>query len=266
MKIKTTSNKIIGLSILNAIVAIILFCPSANAQSYSLPNNWLQKNNLQIGVNFSFDYSNNMLVENIKGPYNELMLELQKNSENHKIGYSGGFRLQYKLSKHINIEAGLGYSNKGYQINKNWSIIDAVDSPDQGAIVIFDPNDVKIRVDYHYLDLPILLHFNKGNGKIGFISTVGLTTNILLSKNYVTINEETTSHKSNNIDMEGYNRFNLSPCIGAGIIYKLANKSQIRIEPIASYGLIKTRSGNDYYFNERLWSLGLNLAYYIGSK
>ena len=104
-----------------------------------------------------------------------------------------------------------------------------------------------------------------GKSKLRFISSVGFTTNFLLSVKQNTTYEyaDGRTDKGKQSSTSGFKKIDISPTISAGIDYRLNDKMSLIAEPMFEYGVIKTR---DTPVTEHLWNALVNIGFYYALK
>jgi hypothetical protein len=218
----------------------------------------------QIGLNVSPDFCYRMLRNHDKTQSTNDAIKAWDRLDMCKFGYTLGLNASKYFSKCFSIETGLQFSNKGFATKKlinSYMSIDSVTGlpefiPGSGNMSI----STKFYYNFYYLDIPIRTIFKFGKKKIQFISSIGLTTNILLKANQTMVDEYQDGRKEHQRMKIQYNfnSLNLSPNIGTGIEFKINNKSNLRIESMLRFGI---RRINDGPMATHLWNLGLNISY-----
>lgn len=217
---------------------------------------------VQIGVTFSPDYCFRTLKNNNGSSASNHVMQSRNDCEIGKVGYTTGFNVIFNVNKKIGIEAGIQYSNKGYQTKiQELTSIDMID-PKYGFINVSPGTQTQLKFiyKYYYIDIPLKVNFSFGKKKISLITSAGLTTNILVKETSTCV---LGSDKSSYSTVDGYNKVNVSPIISVGINWKLNNRNNIRIEPTFRYGVLKIINT---HVTGYLWNAGLNISYYFGLK
>ncbi len=151
----------------------------------------------------------------------------------------------------MSIESGIQYSNKGYRSSN----ID-VTNPTNAEIF----GKANINSNFNYIDIPLKINYFLGKNKIRFISSLGLTSNILVNqvdKSSITyFDGKKENHKD--ISIYNYKHFNLSPMVSFGIDYAISQRTNLRIEPTFRYGVMKII---DAPITGYLWNGGVNVSY-----
>ena len=220
---------------------------------------------VQISVSFSSDYCFRTLNNNDGSWSSDLVINSRNNHEISKLGYTTGLSVIFSLKKNIGIEAGIQYSNKGYQTKmQDLNFGDSID-PKYGFSFITSgstPTQLKFIYSDYYIDIPLKINFSFGKKKISLITSAGLTTNIFIKETQtsVLVNSDRTDRKTNPTNFD-YNKVNISPTISVGIDYKINSRMNLRIEPTFRYGVLKII---DAPVTGYLYSGGLNISYYFG--
>jgi hypothetical protein len=192
-----------------------------------------------IGVNFSSD----MCSAVFKNP----ILDNLGLKAIPKFGFSSGLNICYVIKKYLSLNLGVQYSRKEYEAKSNLTFGDMID---RRRGFVYNSNESYSGTNiYQYIDIPLTANFIFSKKKMRFITSVGLTTNILL-------NQPNNSFITGN----NYSRINLSPTLSCGIDYKINNKMFFRIEPTFRYGLLKVSTG---LATQYIWSAGVNFSFYF---
>jgi hypothetical protein len=236
--------------------------PKASATKYK---------RLLLGVNVSSDYCYRTLLNNDGSATSARIIELRNKNEEAKFGYTAGLNICYNISKYFGIEVGLQYSSKGYANSNGYSNLVFADqiAPRNGivypsnAVIILTPS--KLIYHHNYLDIPMRAILSFGHKRFQFITSAGITTNLLLNATLTKISENTNGSKQRNTNDQvfSFKVLNISPLISAGIGYRLNNKINIRIEPTLRYGILQII---DTPVTAYLWTTGLNMTCYYQLK
>ena len=221
-----------------------------------------------LGINISPDICYRTLKNNDGSSSSSTIIDIRNNTEKQKFGYTTGLNACYNISKHIGIETGLQYSNKGYFIKRTGFIYGNMYDPRRGFVSnnsATEPTNAKFIYNYIYLDVPLRLIFSFGEKRIHLITGIGVTTNILLKATQTIILGYENGDKKRQTQKPGYNykSLDVSPNVSVGIDYRISNKINLRIEPTFRYGAIKII---DAPITEYLWNGGLNITCYYGLK
>lgn len=233
---------------------LLLVSFAAFGQENKSENTTGKMKGFQIGINFSPDVCYRTLYNKSKDISGAEILKERNENELPKFGFTTGVNVSYTIKKYVGIEAGIQYSNKGYQ-DKILELIFPQPAPDL-------PIKSRRIDNFHYLDIPIKANFFIGNKKVRFISSVGITTNILLKATITSIYYYTNrKERGTNVYSYDFERVNLSPTVSVGIDYKINNKMNLRIEPTFRYGVLQIINTP---LTAYLYSGGINIGYYFG--
>lgn len=246
---------------------LLVFSSNLSAQTEEVILPTVEFNKWQFGFNLSPDYCFRTLVANSSATSQGVQI-VRDDSEGPKLGYTSGLVVAYNFNKSIRLEMGLLFSNKGYQFKKTDLTFGDMIDPRRGFV--YSSSDgtiesVKFIYSYYYIDVPAKVNFAFGKRKIRLLTSVGLVTNIFLNETSTSVLyfEDGSKNRNTSATTDDYNRINLSPQLGAGIDWKLNEKSNLRIEPTFRYGML---SIIDAPITGYLWSFGLNINYLVGLK
>jgi hypothetical protein len=230
------------------ITIAILFSFTLYGQETNTPTTTQETNKLLIGFNFSPDVGYNL-----------------SNDYKPTFVYTTGINLNYNISKYIDFEIGTQYSKKGYNkiTTLDWSVMfPSANSPYWNL----QSNEFKTTFKYHYIDIPVRAIFSSGKSKIQFVTSVGITTNILIKASVTSIYHHKDGSKERDTyydNIDHLKKVNITPTISAGIAYQISDKLKLNIEPTQRFGLFNTRK---YGVKNYLWSTGLNITCYYTLK
>jgi hypothetical protein len=212
-----------------------------------------------IGINFSPDYCFRTLKNNGGSSIDAMIYEGDNKIERAKFGFTSGINVCYIFTKHISIDLGVQYSNKGYQTEENPLTF----GTPRGVVYTNLPTSGKFVYRYNYIDIPLKANFIFGKKKLRLISSIGLITSVFINTTNSFVGEYSngSSFKNSSTTSSGYNKVNLSPIISCGIDYKINDRMFFRVEPTFRYAILKTV---DASIAEYVWSAGLNVSYYFG--
>ena len=209
----------------------------------------------QIGINISPDICFRTLKNNDGSSTSVGLMKSHNDRETTKISYTTGLNFCFNIIKSISLETGFQYSNKGFQTKM-------MDLTFSGPPSTTLPTKSKSIYNFHYIDIPIKMNFSFGKNKIGFFTSVGIITNILIKNDQtmVLVYSDKTEKATNPI-IGNFKALNLSPIISIGVDYKINERMNLRVEPIFRYGVMKII---DAPVTEYLWNGGLNISYFYG--
>lgn len=262
--------KRIAESILKTLAVVVGMLISTDTFSQSTEQQMPASNSkkLFIGVTYSSDYCYRYLKNNNDSPEVNRYIDSRNESESPKYGYTTGIVILYNLNKQIGFESGLQFSNKGYKNNTGaLQRTDEID-PMKGFVAPTPESiiDSKIVYNYLYLDLPVRVIFSYGQKKVRFVSSLGVTTNILLKATQKSVLKYQNGNKERKTYKQSYTYqpINISPMISFGADYQVSNKLNLRVEPSFKYGLFKIIKNKP--ITAYLWNAGLNISYYYQLK
>jgi hypothetical protein len=96
------------------ILTAMMISFAAFGQDIEKPKASAEFKRLLIGLNISPDYCYRTLKNNDDSAIGSMIIDLRNKNEVPKIGYTAGLNICYNISRHLGIEAGVQYSNKGY--------------------------------------------------------------------------------------------------------------------------------------------------------
>ena len=224
---------------------------------------------ISFAINISSDYSYRTLKNDDGSAISSIIIDSRNKYEEPKFGYTAGLNIHYALFKHLSFEAGLQYSNKGYGIKKMELTYGDMIDPRFGFVYPTNSAEmvthVKSIYTNAYLDVPVRAIFTFGNKRIHFISSIGVTTNILLESKHTNIKEYENGDKKRETytDHNDFNKINITPTASLVINYMVSDKINISAEPTFRYGLLKITDTPVTYY---LWNCGLNISIYYVLK
>lgn len=221
-----------------------------------------------LGVNISADYCYRTLQNNDGSSISSMIIDSRNTYEEPKIGYTTGINICYNRFRKLGFEMGVQYSSKGYRyrrsdlrfgdrIDPNYGFVNPSQSP--------SPIELITTYNYTYLDIPLRAIYSLGERKIRFVTSIGISTNILLTATKTSVYEYANGDSEKHAENQEYeyNTVNISPTVSVGIDYKLCNNFNLRLEPTFRYGVLRII---DAPITEYLWSSGLNLTCYYSVK
>jgi hypothetical protein len=141
--------------------------------------------------------------------------EYRDSSETFRPSYSARISVSYLISKSLMLNAGLGFSDRGYRLN-NFNLLDS-----------------RYDLHYYYVSIPLNAQYSFSLNKLNVIFKGGFDFGFLLSQN----SNLFVKSSDNNIkkyvlkEQNSLNNFNLSLNLGIGIRYNLNNTTGIILSP-----------------------------------
>jgi hypothetical protein len=233
---------------MNLLIAIPLVALVFNAIGQSESNS-----RFGIGMNFSSDIGYRNLKNEDGSSMNAYIINYREETEIPKFGFSIGMNVCYELNKHFALESGMRYSNKGYQTKYIQFPTFQMPQP-----IL---QEVKFVFHYNYMDIPLRLNYTLGDGKIRFLGSFGMTTNVFLShkQHTVKVYSDRTEREIADVSHD-FKRITISPTISTGLEYSLNEAMNFRVELIFMYGMTRII---DASVTAYLYNAGLNIGYYI---
>lgn len=244
-------------------ITIMLISISAMAQPATG-----ESNKLLIGLNLSPDMAHRTLHSSDGNDINSAQIDFRNDRESPRFGYTAGLLICYNFSSRFGLETGLQYGLRGWQsVNSNPTLGDPMD-PRRGFLQDVDgalPSQITFRYSFHYLDIPLRAVFSFGTGKVRFISSLGVSTNILIDASQTSIVQYPGADKERNTyEQDGeFESINFSPTASLGLDYLLTDKLNLRVEPTFRYGLLPVI---DAPLKTNLWTAGLSFTCYYALK
>jgi len=205
-----------------------------------------------IGVSYSPDYCYRTQVnKSISDSLWNYVKNYYDSIETSKFGYTTGINLCYYISEKIFIESGVLYSNKGYKtIPVKTPMIDI-----NGNVTYISASFIST---YKYLDIPFKVNYTFLKRRIKIVAGIGATLNIFLNSSFTSEPKEAIESVIV-ISENTVNKINLSPTISIGLLYKLNEKMNLRLEPTYHYGIFNIDDNSSK--SVHLWNAGIGIAY-----
>ena len=222
-----------------------------------------------ISVNVSPDYCYRTVKDNEGSEFSSVIIAAENNNEVPKFGYSGGLNIFYGYRKNIGFELGLQYSTKGFAYRNIGLVFGDMINPRNGygssQSFGVSPLQARFIYNYNYIDIPVRAIYHFGKNKIHFVTSVGVTTNILLNATQTVIVEDANGSSYTGTQNQDYKfkSINISPTFSIGVNYKINEKLNLQAEPTFRYGLINIL---DAPISTYLWNAGLNISCYYKLK
>lgn len=173
------------------------------------------------------------------------------------IGFSLGASFQYDFSKHFSIVTGVGFEQKGFQTKEKVTLIDINGNSISEHI---------LRVNYNYLDVPLLAKYTLGSQKFKGFMNLGGYMGILINRRNILVgyDPQTDEQKENSEEVQPFD-FGLSA--GIGMSYSLSETFVFTLEVrnnLGLYNVSKTPIINDGTNNLNSTNLLIGLNYGFG--
>lgn len=211
-----------------------------------------ESSRFQFGISFSPDLQYRWLRVKEETGYTSQIVEIRNEMEQPKFGITTGLNVKYVFNNRWSLQSGIIYSNNGYKTKKTEAIWP---EPDPSLAT-----HIRSKYDIHYVNVPFIVNYAIGKGKMKLLINSGLVLNTFIQENfkgwlyYSDDTKETFTSKTNS----GYRRFMFSGLIGAGVQYEPNKKSEFRIMPTFRCGLPSISKNTPISGN--LWSLGIDFS------
>ena len=215
----------IKITILSVIVFLLIFL---NTTAFGQQTEISSTKHFSVGITFSPDYCFRTLNIDQAGQW---VVDLRDSLEQAKFGFTTGLSFRFELSKKINIESGLKFSDKGEQM-KDIELIFLEPEPN-------DPVKSTLIYHYQYLDIPIKVNYFIFNKKPKIFISAGVSTNIFLNNRITSILEyaDGSTERNNSANISQLDKVNIAGLCGLGIDFDISRKFNIRYEQIFRHSL-----------------------------
>ncbi|MFH0895806.1 MAG: outer membrane beta-barrel protein [Bacteroidota bacterium] len=218
----------------------------------------------EIGVNFSPDLCYRTLdIIDASATGASLVYNDRNKNEVFKPGFSTGFSACYYLKKRLGIEAGVQFSDKGY--NRKWYDLSFGSHLDPLFGFNGDTTNMaaKMKLNYHnyYFDIPFSVKYVLGKKNLRFETRLGVAVNIFIKETITTVLEYNNGEheRSSSETNYKYEPLNISPFAGFGIIYQINKSMSLSMAPIIRYGVFKIIKNEP--LTAYLWNAGLDIGF-----
>lgn len=212
------------------------------------------KSPLRFGMNLLPAMAYRELVQTEKNTTTESIIAFRNGYEIPRFAYGANLVCALDLSDRFSVEAGIGYSLMGYQLDMDGLVFgDAID-PNRGFIYETNAAPTAIRYSIEYLEVPLRLVMGCGKGRWRSITGIGLTTGYLLRSGHVLRYPDGSTDRSDTTSEDDYRSINLFPTLSTGAAYKLNDHIELRLEASGRYGVMDIV---DAPISAQLWSAGL---------
>ena len=184
------------------------------------------------------------------------LVDARNDLEDPRFGGSIAIMAAYSFNERFAIEAGIGYTLHGWQLDLDeLSFGDPID-PRRGFVYATEDLVINsIRQEFHYLDVPIRGTITFGNGRWRSVTGIGGSLNFLMrAANVSVINDERRA-----TELDYYEDLNFTVTGSTGIAFVPKGRSEFRLEPTFRYALLPII---DAPITGYLWSAGVNFGWY----
>lgn len=217
---------------------------------------------LSVSLFFSPDFAWYRLQNDVPDNHAADADEIEK-SEQHDFSSSVGALIDYKLSKHWNIQSGLTFSNTTITVEPKTIYAQADNSgsvkyrfnTSSGYSYILPSfssspgigDSLYAFTSTHtlqYIGIPLAIKYNFTKGNFNFNAMLGLSTNFLTKGKIETVLEKGTSNEAEIINnIQGLKSTYLSGLLGVGAEYNLSKRTAITFMPTARFAISAINKG-----------------------
>lgn len=193
-----------------------------------------------IGAGVGAGLGYRMLSHDVPPHWADAYIRTRDEREEPRIALAGHLGAGCQLSRRIGLEAGIGYTQLGWQ--EPFSLEGFMfNDPSDPAI----PERVTFSHVFHYLDLRLGATLTLGQGPWRSVSALGLAPALLIAARTRTDSEYSDGrrmHESRE-PMERFNTFNLFPYLGTGVAFHPGGRWEWRLQPTVRYGTMRIVNG-----------------------
>ena len=207
------------------ITVFVLTFYATGQNSYSI-----SKNRFSLGFNFSPDYTYRRLFTDQD---DQGLIKNRNNLESPRLGFTGGFVVNYKLSKKLALESGIQIADKGEKYETTETDYVFLDGMDDPAV----PDKEKTKYHYYYWGIPLKLNYSVLSGKTNIVFSAGVSADLFSNSTtysvYTFPNKEIVNRSP--YEIEGFNNITLVGLAGIGMSHDISKKLQLRFQPTFRY-------------------------------
>ena len=194
-----------------------------------------------IGLGTGVGMGYRMLFRTGPSDWDDAIIRARDELEEPRIALGGHVGAGYHLSRRIGLDAGIGYTQIGWQEPLSYE-----------GFIFRDPNDHEIPARgtfiyvLHYLDLRLGATLTLGQGRWRSISALGMAPALLIAARTRIRSEYSDgrlTHTSRE-PMERFNTFNLFPYFSTGVAFHPGGRWEWRLQPSVRYGAMRITNGS----------------------
>ncbi len=192
------------------------------------------------------------------------IIAIRDDREHPDLAIGGGFHVAYRLSDRFSLEAGVAYARFGYAHSVDLSDLTFGDPIDPRRGFIYNTGDVPPEswrfVDrFHYLEVPIGVVMELGQGRWRSSSSLGVAPAFLLAAQDLTVSTYADGRveRERFEPLEDYAAFNLIPYFSTGVSMYPGGRWNWSLRPTFRYGALKLI---DAPVSARVYSVTLDLG------
>lgn len=232
---------------------------SVHAQTEAAKGRW------SIGASSWSGVAYRSLLNNDGSELAERIIVGRNDRERPELTLGGGFNAAYRISQRLSLEAGVAYARFGYAISVNLSDLTFGDAIDPRRGFIYNTGDHALPsswrfIDrFHYLEVPIGLVMELGEGRWRSSTTLGVAPAFLLAAQGITVSEYSDGRveRESFEPLEEFTSFNLIPYFSTGLSMHPGGRWHWSMRPTFRYGALKII---DAPLSARVYSLTLDLG------
>jgi hypothetical protein len=205
------------------LVLLVLLLPLLSSAQDSLA----KKSKFSFGINFSPNYSSNILVYD-----KEWLPNVNVIQENEKpaFGFNTGLSARYRIFNKLELELGLQYARQ----TRSFKAVTLTDMNGQSL------GKVNFQNRFDYLEIPVRANYFLFTKKFFMYVSAGASFNVFLmdqTKNWLTYNSGDKEVITGPTGYQYINKSTISLIGGFGVGYPLSEKWNLRLEPLLRYSL-----------------------------
>lgn len=244
------------LSKLLAVTKIKITDTSNNSVAKRAPEKNTKPSRFSITPFFSPDIAWYRLQDDKVGNQQDNAREIEK-EEKHEFSSTYGALVDYKLNKHWGLQSGLTLSNTNitvepktiyaqqdntgsvkYRINTSSGYSYVLPSFSSNPVIGDSLYAFTSTHSLQYIGIPLAVTYNVSKGKFSFNAFAGAAANILTKAKLETTLEKGFNNEMEKVDnLQGLNKMYFSGLAGAGVNYKLTNKTSLVFAPTMRFAL-----------------------------
>jgi hypothetical protein len=219
-----------------------------------------------VGAYLTPEFAFRTLSTNDDGQIFENIIDSRDERETYKFGYTNGLTFGFTYNRKVGLETGIQYSNMGYQSKKEELVFGDYIDPRLGFVYTVSgdnrPTHARFIHHFEYIGIPIALRYWSGTEKLRFSASLGFTASYLVkaSSTLVLFYDGDSPERSKQTSETEFEKFNLTPTLGAGIEYQLNPRMHLSTMPTIIYGVLNII---DTPITGKLYSGGLQFGWYM---
>lgn len=200
-----------------------------------------------LGLSMGAGMSYRALSTTASDATNEAIIKSRDDREQPALALAMRAGVGYRLNKHWGLEAGVGYLQFGWQYTVDFSDLTFGDMIDPRRGFIYSTDDPAIPAHatftdrFHYLEFPVGVTFQTGNGRWNSVTALGVSPAILLDAKDVFESKYFDCREEKEVRdvTDAFNTFNVFPYISTGIAFRACDRWELRLQPAVQYGVLR---------------------------